>query len=168
MTLVPSLSHIKHIVVIKMAALFNDINCINIERITTSAKYLVRCKILFTQTRHSIPVGAGCLASVWLIPYLTVPSQIPLNWYSRNVLRDFLTWVAILIGLCASILPAHWITDFGQKFAKLSWNFKMLTSFHSYSDGRARFSLYMSSRTYSSSGRVRTALLAKLTRNKDP
>ena len=67
MTLVPSLSHIKHIVVIKMAALFNDINCINIERITTSAKYLVRCKILFTQTNPKV-VREGAVGFINQLP----------------------------------------------------------------------------------------------------
>lgn len=140
MTLVRILSHIKHIVVIKMAALI--IELYYIERITKSATYLVRCKIHFTQTRHSIPAGVGWLPPDWSCVSCGVLARSLGNWYSRNVLRDFLTWVAILIGLCSSILPAHWMTDFGQKFAKLSWNWKMLTSFHSYSDGRGRSRLW--------------------------
>ena len=91
-----------------MAALFNDNNCISLH-----------WNDYWETKRHSIPQW-GWLAS---IPALARSRG---NWYSKNVLRDFLTWVAILIGLCSSILPAHWI-NFGQKFAKLSWNWKMLT-----------------------------------------
>jgi len=109
-----------------MAALFNDNNGILLHwndywESNNSGK------IHFTQTRHSIPVW-GWLASIWAL------ARSRGNCYSKNVLRDFLTWVAILIGLCSSILPAHWISNFGQKFAKLSWNWKMLTS-----EDRARY-----------------------------
>ena len=99
-----------------MAALFNDNNCISLH-----------WNDYWETKRHSIPQW-GWLAS---IPALARSRG---NWYSKNVLRDFLTWVAILIGLCSSILPAHWISNFGQKFAKLSWNWKMLTS-----EDRARY-----------------------------
>lgn len=74
----------------------------------------------FILLKQDIQSQWGWLASI------PAPARSRGNWYSKNVLRDFLTWVAILIGLCSSILPAHWI-NFGQKFAKLSWNWKMLT-----------------------------------------
>ena len=94
-----------------------------IEMIIERAIILARLILL----KQDIQSQWGWLASI------PAPARSRGNWYSKNVLRDFLTWVAILIGLCSSILPAHWI-NFGQKFAKLSWNWKMLTS-----EDRARY-----------------------------
>lgn len=88
-----------------------------IEMIIERAIILAR----FIWLKQDIQSQWGWLASIWAL------ARSRGNWYSKNVLRDFLTWVAILIGLCSSILPAHWI-NFGQKFAKLSWNWEMLTS----------------------------------------
>lgn len=88
-----------------------------IEMIIERAIILAR----FILLKQDIQSQWGWLASIWAL------ARSRGNCYSKNVLRDFLTWVAILIGLCSSILPAHWI-NFGQKFAKLSWNWKMLTS----------------------------------------
>lgn len=96
-----------------------------IEMIIERAIILAR----FILLKQDIQSQWGWLASIWAL------ARSRGNCYSKNVLRDFLTWVAILIGLCSSILPAHWI-NFGQKFAKLSWNWKMLTS-----EDRARYRL---------------------------
>jgi len=113
-----------------MAALFHDNNCITLKGSLRVQKIWQDVNSFYSNKTFN-PSGG------WLASTSALARSLG-NWYSRIVLPDFLTSVAILIGLCSSILPAHWMTDFGQKFAKLSWNWKMLTSFLSYTDDRDR------------------------------